>query len=393
MRVLITDGDDRAALAAARSLRATGFDTCVAAPRGLSLAGVSRGVVRCAVPEDPLADPAGYVTALAQHATRLGAGVLLPITDAAVEALLAYPPSPAYDLVVPLPSYEAYRAASDKAGLLRLAGDAGFAVPDTVVVTGAVETAPPADMFPAVLKPHRSVVGSGARRRKVGVLFADDPRSYREALSTLPVEAYPVLVQRRVSGPGEGVFLLRWSGHVVAAFAHRRLREKPPAGGVSVYRESIPLDPALLEPAVRLLEGLDWSGVAMIETKRDRRTGRPTVMEVNGRLWGSLQLAVDAGVDFPALLVRCALGLPVTVREGYRVGVRSRWFWGDVDHLYMRFRRSATALHLEPGGPSRLATLVEFCKIRLGRDRPEIWRASDPAPFALETLRRLGLPW
>ncbi len=109
-------------------------------------------------------------------------------------------------------------------------------------------------------------------------------------------------------GPGVGVFLLLWEGKLRAAFAHRRLREKPPSGGVSVYRESIALDPVLLERSRRLLESFGWQGVAMVEYKIDERTGTPILMEINGRFWGSLQLAVDAGVDFPRLLIECAEG-------------------------------------------------------------------------------------
>ena len=63
----------------------------------------------------------------------------------------------------------------------------------------------------------------------------------------------------------------------------------------------------------------------MLELKVDAATGVPYVMEVNGRFWGSLQLAVDAGVDFPVLLVRRALGLPtqglVLSLLGFNVGV------------------------------------------------------------------------
>jgi len=54
--------------------------------------------------------------------------------------------------------------------------------------------------------------------------------------------------------------------------SHRRLREKPPAGGVSVYRESIALDEGLAGPGLRLLDALGWQGVAMVECKRDERT-------------------------------------------------------------------------------------------------------------------------
>ena len=69
---------------------------------------------------------------------------------------------------------------------------------------------------------------------------------------------------------------------------------------MSVYRESVAADPDLVRRSRALLDAFGWCGVAMVEYKLDERTGTPYLMEVNGRFWGSLQLAIDAGVDFPS---------------------------------------------------------------------------------------------
>jgi len=124
--------------------------------------------------------------------------------------------------------------------------------------------------------------------------------------------------------------------------------------------------------------------VAMIECKRDEASGRPVLMEINGRLWGSLQLAIDAGVDFPSLLVSCAMGRPVPRIPPYKVGVRSRWFWGDVDNLYLQLRNGG-------GVRGKLTALRNFVGTGFRRTREEIWRWRDPAPFLLESLQQLGL--
>jgi predicted ATP-grasp superfamily ATP-dependent carboligase len=393
IRVLITDGDERAALAAARSLRAAGAEVHVTARSRVSLAGVTAGVRGWSVRADPRAAPAEYAAAVARLAGSLGIELLLPVTDMSVEAILAHRDLLPAGVVVPYPPAASFRTASDKLRVLALARAAGFATPETRVLAAPSEAAA-ADLdavLPGVVKPHRSLVAADGVRRQVGVAFVDDLAACRRALAALPRAAFPVLVQRRVRGPGEGLFALRWKGEVVAVFAHRRLREKPPAGGVSVYRESIAPGFRLLRAGMRLLDALDWGGVAMIECKRDLETGRHVIMEVNARLWGSLQLAIDAGVDFPVLLARCALGLPVPPRTKYRLGVRSRWLWGDLDHLLLRLRRSAVELHLDAGAPSRLATVRAFFTFVPSRDRCEVWRWRDPLPFLLETARRLHL--
>jgi predicted ATP-grasp superfamily ATP-dependent carboligase len=193
-------------------------------------------------------------------------------------------------------------------------------------------------------------------------------------------------VQERVVGPGIGVFLLRWEGTIRARFSHRRLREKPPSGGVSVYRESYLPPRELIARSEALLERLGWEGVAMIEYKVDSATGTPRLMEINGRFWGSLQLAVDAGVDFPRMLADLALGRDPGPPPAWRAGVRSRWWWGDVDQLLARLRRSRAELALPPDAPGRLRALLQFLRVWWPGDRAEVCRLGDPRPFLRETL-------
>ncbi|HEX5632505.1 MAG TPA: ATP-grasp domain-containing protein, partial [Gemmatimonadales bacterium] len=204
-----------------------------------------------------------------------------------------------------------------------------------------------------------------------------------------PGEAYPLLLQQRIVGPGTGIFLLVWDGETRAVFAHRRLREKPPSGGVSVLSESVAAEPDLVAQSRRLLDAFGWRGVAMVEYKRDAATGVPYLMEINGRFWGSLQLAVDAGVDFPSLLVDCAQGAPPAAPPAFRVGRRLRWCWGDVDHLLTRLRHDDATLSLPPGSPGRGRAVLDFLAAWRPGQRVETFRLDDPRPFVRESLNWL----
>jgi predicted ATP-grasp superfamily ATP-dependent carboligase len=392
--VLVTDGDTRAALATTRCLTHAGYQVYVAGQGTRSLAAASRGARALIAASDPLAQPQAYADDIARLADRIGASVVLPVTDASVDAVLRnhgrLPPR----VVLPLPSLAAYQCASDKTKMAALARDAGLAVAHTLVIHSASDTDELAAFpdYPAYLKPRASVIPVGeSERRKLGVVVVESAAACRAALRTLPAAAFPAQLQRRVQGPGEGLFLLRWGGQVLAEFAHRRLREIPPSGGVSVYRTSIAVEPGLAAAGRRMLTALDWQGVAMIECKRDIDTGQHYFMEINGRLWGSLQLAIDAGVPFPSLLVASALGHPAPAVTAYRAGVRSRWFWGEMDHLYARLRRSRHTLHLDHTAPTRAGTVLSMLMHRPGRDRWEVARLRDPGPFLLETARRLYL--
>jgi predicted ATP-grasp superfamily ATP-dependent carboligase len=379
-RVLVTDGEQRAALAVVRSLGTAGHAVHVCSGSCRSIAGASRHATAEHRVTDPLRAPARFAADVATLVHTLEVDVLLPISEAAALALLPIR-SELGAATVPFPDFDQFRRISDKATVLRVADEIGLATPRQVVVrfaTDSVSAGLPATMFPVVLKPARSVVDNDTGRLKLGVWYATSADELATALAALPEAAYPLLLQQRIIGPGIGIFLLMWDGRTQAVFAHRRIREKPVTGGVSVYRESVPPDRGLVERSRALLERFDWQGVAMVEYKVDTATGVAYLMEVNGRFWGSLQLAIDAGVDFPALLVSLACGERPAPVLTYRTGVRSRWWLGDIDHLVQRFRLPRAAL--PAGTPGRGKTLLEFLTLWRPGDRGEVFRWHDPRP-------------
>jgi predicted ATP-grasp superfamily ATP-dependent carboligase len=290
---------------------------------------------------------------------------------------------------IPFASSDEFRRICDKDAVLDAARGLGIAIPlnrKLVHPAAIADLALGAADFPMVVKPARSVSDAAGARIRSGARHVADRGALDAVLSSYKPESYPLLLQRRIEGPSVGIFLLMWDGERVATFAHRRIREKPPSGGVSVYRESIPAASDLVERSVRLLREFKWQGVAMVEYKVDRHDGTPYLMEINGRFWGSLQLAIDAGVDFPALLLAAARGQSVDPVVRYRSGLRSRWWWGDVDHLVARLRYTDEQLALPPDAPARWRALVEFLKIWRPGDRTEILRVSDPLPFLRETI-------
>ncbi len=387
--VIITDGNQRAALAVVRSLGKAGFRCLVVSPSRRSLAGVSRFAVREVVLPDALVAPSAFVNALAALAREENAVLVIPITEPSVLAVLPerqrFAPA-----VIPFADDVVFSMVSDKRRLLEEASALGIAVPQQSVVEDAA-AAKAFDVstltYPVVLKPSRSVGEQDGQRSKVGVSYASNSADLRRRLDQCSPSVFPLLLQQRIVGPGTGVFLLLWNGETHARFAHRRLWERPPSGGVSVYCESVALDEKVLMQSRALLERFGWRGVAMVEYKLDGASGTPYLMEVNGRFWGSLQLSIDAGVDFPNLLARVALDLPAQPEAPFRIGTRSRWWWGQADHLLARIRRPEMR-HLPAGTPGMIRTLTQLllAPLRPG-DREEVFRLSDPRPFWYETVR------
>jgi predicted ATP-grasp superfamily ATP-dependent carboligase len=342
---------------------------------------------------DALTKPMEFAGAIAALAAAEHAAVVLPISEQALLAILPIR-GDLLPAVVPFPELDAFSALSDKQRLLDEALKLGIATPKQVALSRADALASidlSALRYPIVLKPARSVSDHGGVRAKVSVSYAADSTDLRRKIDTLPPAAFPLLLQERVVGPGIGIFILLWEGAPRAEFAHRRLCEKPPSGGVSVYRESVSMDEELRDKSRALLDRFGWYGPAMVEYKRDSATGQPYLMEVNGRFWGSLQLAIDSGVDFPRLLVECALGEISERVHSYRVGVRSRWWWGQVDHLVGRVRPRSTHA---PVPPEILSASRAVGDLLLGpfryADYEEVLRWDDPRPFWNETIRWIG---
>jgi predicted ATP-grasp superfamily ATP-dependent carboligase len=377
---------------------------------GRSLAAASRFCDAEHRVPDPMQDAPAFTHAVFDLVDRLGADVLLPMTDVSAAVVLSsglgrQRPG----LVIPFPAEEVWSTVSDKRALLDVARTIGVPVPAQIVVerrdhdfAAAIDWAA-ASGFPVVLKPHRSAAITANGVRKLGVAIADSEEQMRSRLEAFDAAAYPVLVQERIEGPGLGGFFLAVDGEVVTRFAHRRLREKPPTGGVSVLRESAPLAQAILLHSEALLRHFAWTGVAMIEFKQDARTGIPYLMEINGRFWGSLQLAIDSGVDFPRQLMDIFLNPDPSAQRRtsaqrssahpYELGVRSRWLWGDVDHLLWILRAPRGYRTRDASLPSRLGALGRFLLPWTPGQRLEVLRISDPRPFLRESrdwFRSLG---
>ncbi len=384
--VLVLDGEQRAALAVVRSLGRQGCEVHVGSHVPESLAGGSRFADSESLLPSPFLGVDAYTAAVGRLARARSANVIIPVGEASTLALLER-----RDLLpevsIPTSDLAHFLRASDKSAVLDLAQTLGIDVPGQWTVADGTPAVPPvpAEAFPVVLKPSRSVTGLASERRKVGVRYAHSPRELEGHLSELRSGGDPVLVQSRIEGPGLGIFMLRWRGELVATFAHRRIREKPPAGGVSVCCESVEPSEGLLGRSASLLAALDWSGVAMIEYKHDTRTGRNYLMEVNPRFWGSLQLAIDSGVDFPWYLVQLALGTRIPPVQRWRIGRRSRWGLGDVDHLIARLRYSPAELDLPSDAPGLAQALAAVLLPWRPGQRNEVCRLSDPVPSLRES--------
>ena len=382
MRVLVLDGNENQAVAAARSLACAGHDVRVGADTAWSKAGWSRaarGTFRYPAPQ---LDADAFTSAVVREARREPGTLVLPMTERTTLPLSARR-AEVFDAGarLVLAPHETVLRAFDKRETTRLAESLGVAVPRTWEVDAAAASASLATTlpYPVVLKPRTSEEISAAAVRATGApLYARDAREFADAYEELRRRCSAVLVQEFVEGAGAGYFALMRGGELRAEFAHRRVRDVRPTGSGSAVRESVRPDRRVREAALKILGALGWHGVAMVEF-RVRADGTPVFLEVNGRFWNSLALAVHAGADFPALVAELAERGDVERQsaDAYRVGLRCRWLLGDFRHLAEVWRGAPEGF---PGRyPSRLTALREFLTPVSGTRHDNFaWR--DPLP-------------
>ena len=387
-KILVLDANQRSALAATRALGQHGIPVVTGDVTRRTLAGTSKYSHASIVYPSPHNAPDDFLAALSSTLLQSDIDVLFPMTDVTTALVLKHR-GQLPDVRIPCTTFDIYDTVTDKYRLFQTAQKLGLPMPATrfVEAGGWLPDLIDTIQFPAVLKPARSRIFSQGRWLSTSVKIADSPQALRQIMHAHTwFQNYPFLIQEYVHGQGQGIFALYDHGRPLAFFAHQRLREKPPEGGVSVLSASVALSPEMRRIAEALLTPINWHGVAMVEFKV-ARDGTPYLMEINGRFWGSLQLAIDAGVDFPYMLYRLALGATVASVKTYKIGVKSRWLMGDLDHLYLKLKAHRTKVSVR----EKLRAGVRFFTPYQRDMHYEVNRLHDLGPFLFELQTYLGL--
>ena len=373
------DADQRSALAVTRSLGKQHIPVVTASEYPTALAACSRFSAAHHTYPPPGSEQDAFTSAVIDIVRDQSIDVLMPMTELTCSLLLrhagAFP-----GIVLPFAEHATIESLNDKCRLMRLAESLQVPIPRTWYVENADRLPCKLDelTYPLVLKPGHSWLALDGKWTRTAVQIAADPDAASQLIATNPaLRSHPFMLQSFIPGHGQGIFALYDRGTPLAMFAHRRLREKPPRGGVSVLSESIKTDPVLARHARSILDNVNWHGVAMVEYKITPE-GEPYLMEINTRFWGSLQLAIDAGLDFPYLLYQLACGEHPEPASEYRSGTRLRWLLGDLDNLYLTWR--------DPHLPARhkLLALLHFLAPSRATTRYETARWEDLGPFRCE---------
>ena len=366
--ILVTDAHALAGLGAIRSLGRAGYRVIAGHPdmRRAPPAVSSRYCAGAVRYPDPWMCQFTFREWLVAQCSLGVFDTILPVSEAAVSATAAVRSDLPPHALAMLPSDSALAYSLSKYRATAKALAVGIPAPRTIFVQdGTAESDWQDDLstltFPAIVKTdnHLSREGVYVKGRR---FTAPCPEDAAEILKEYKGKPVGVIVQEFIPGTGAGAFLLRFGGAVRLAFAHRRLHEIPYWGGYSSFRESCS-DEQLAALGAAMLDATGHDGVAMVEFRRSRVDGQPYFLEINGRMWGSIALALHAGADFPRALIECyERGRPVP-QEPYRIGVRClNAFPGEVKHLSSIFTtRGDTHDVAAPAKIGALARCVALC--------------------------------
>jgi D-aspartate ligase len=316
---LVLGGDYRA-LGVVRSLGRRGIPVWVLhGPDEHRLAATSRYSrrrVQWQVGED---DDRGRSRFLSELADRHGlrGWVLFPTADATAAFVAREHDRLGEVFRLTTPAWDVFRWAYDKRLTAELAASIGIASPCSRPVCGRDDVERYDGPFPVILKPatkprlDASAVKAWRADDRAALL-----RRFEDACAV--TEPGTLLLQELI--PGRRGAQLSFAalcerGRPLVRVTAERVRQIPMDFGRSSTLVVTVENREVEELGRRVLAELALTGLAEVEFKRDDRDGSYQLLDINLRVWGWHTIGRRAGLDFPHLTWRQALGLPVPVVE------------------------------------------------------------------------------
>lgn len=336
--VLVSDGDQKHSLGIIRSLGKAGFKVSVIVNKKNSLCSFSKYCIsEHLVKEEKESD---YIVGLIDVYSKNNYDVLLPVGSFANFVCVKYRKLlEKHGIRVTLPPTESFHTAFSKELTALKAKHLGIDSPKTWYFSSLDELENFQYNFTnkIVIKARLEM---GANVVKYVTTKAEFLRVFKDLCAQFnwtKANEFP-LVQEFIDGHGRGFFALFNKGEPISVFQHIRLREYPVSGGMSVaakYDYSNEIE----EKGLKLLRSLNWNGIAMVEFKQDI-TGKLYLLEINPKFWGSIELAIYCGINFPVYYVLLSLGKELG--HEYKSINPYKFHWplhGDLQTSFNSFKR------------------------------------------------------
>ncbi len=372
-RILFLDAEARSTLSIIRSVgKNYNFDIYVAGRNNNDICRFSKYTKKFLRYSDPLESKKQFLNSLELIVLENEIDFIFPCSD-----LTLYPICDSYfynkySQKLIAPSKESYLITFDKRKMNEIALKSGVLVPKDY----KIETV----QFPCVIKPRQSrfyvndTMVHGFRE------FVNNEQEANIFLDSIKNIDTTPLIQEVIEGEGNGIFIAAKDGEIFSSFAHERIREVPPGGGASTLRKSSKIDKELFDYTKKLISNLKWDGIAMVEFKGKY------FMEINGRPWGSMDLAVSSGVDFPSMMIEIFVNnknideLKKQFDKSYDTNHHAKWIEGEFEYIN----------YLEKKQKVSLIEKLKILCLPFKNTSYDTFKLTDPLPFLYLLFKKIA---
>jgi predicted ATP-grasp superfamily ATP-dependent carboligase len=335
MKVLVTDASYSHTLAIVRYLGKQGIDVFTIGSNKYNISILSKYCRKGYIGPSILDEPA-YLRFMIELVQKEHFDLLIPVSYRATKIVAQNREQIENLTCLVVADSDKLAITSDKSKTYTLAEQIGILFPKTYYLKNIDELGKIANQidYPAVVKPIYEIGGGGSiyplNRKELIVGYRQVCEKYGFKEDSLP------MIQEYIAGDPYtyGCSALYQEGQCKRIFMHKEVRSIPVTGGSGSYLESI-YDITLKNNSIKLLDSLGWHGVALVEFKKDKY-GRYYLMEINGKIWASTEVALKAGCNFPFYLCQIANGSQLKYSDDYNRKLRFQFMNREIAHCRHR---------------------------------------------------------
>ncbi len=309
---------------------------------------------------------------LAEIASTIAADVIFPVSVAGARLIAQHRDLFGDCAIVPLAEVSIQERAGNKAQLVQVMEAHGIPHPPAIPLHPRPTLAERLASIPFPVLVKAAAGGGGTHIHRF-----DTPEAVLHFAQTPAADSREYIVQAYIQGSDIDISMLAVEGQVVAFTVQQSSGGDEAAFTPPEFIEFLD-DPRVETVGRALMKALQFSGLAHIDLRYDRSRSSLYVLEINTRVWGSMLGSLRAGINFPELACRIAMGQSVSTPTydniQYAVGTLGLKRIGQTLQRRIPLRHSCMAY----GVDDPLPDLSEFVRLKWERAKGVLGRNREP---------------